>query len=77
MREPVIDSATLLAALAYARRGWAVFPVHSITDGRCSCGNHACTKQALRADPRLKDLYDLYGVLKDLFSVTEHQEHAP
>jgi len=30
--------------------------------------------QALRADPRLKDLYRLHQVLTDLFSVSEHQE---
>jgi hypothetical protein len=27
----------LHAALAYATRGWAVFPVHTILSGRCSC----------------------------------------
>jgi hypothetical protein len=32
----------LAAALDYAGRGWAVFPVHSATAGRCSCGNPAC-----------------------------------
>lgn len=26
------------AALGYAERGWFVFPVHSIVDGKCSCG---------------------------------------
>lgn len=26
------------AALSYAGRGWAVFPVHSWVDGRCTCG---------------------------------------
>jgi len=30
------------SALAYARRGWAVFPVHGIgPDGRCRCGGLA------------------------------------
>lgn len=32
----------LTAALAYARRGWAVFPLHSIISGRCSCGKDPC-----------------------------------
>jgi hypothetical protein len=30
------------AALDYARRGWAVFPLHSVKDGTCTCGNRAC-----------------------------------
>lgn len=33
----------LEAALDYARRGWAVFPLHGVrADGRCTCGNRAC-----------------------------------
>ncbi|MDP8240837.1 MAG: bifunctional DNA primase/polymerase [Candidatus Hatepunaea meridiana] len=31
------------AALIYASFGWAVFPVHSISDGTCTCGNPKCT----------------------------------
>ncbi len=35
------------AALAYARRGWRIFPVHSIRDdGRCTCGSSTCDRQA-------------------------------
>jgi predicted P-loop ATPase len=33
----------LAAALAYAARGWAVFPLHTIVDGRCSCGTVDCS----------------------------------
>lgn len=29
-------------ALTYASYGWAVFPVHSIHEGACSCGNPDC-----------------------------------
>ncbi len=35
----------LAAALEYARRGWHVFPLHSIrADGTCSCGRPDCDK---------------------------------
>ena len=30
-------------ALLYASLGWRVFPVHSMADGACSCGDPACT----------------------------------
>ena len=32
----------LMAAIEYARRGWAVFPVHSVRDGHCTCGRSDC-----------------------------------
>lgn len=32
----------LQAALEYADRGWAVFPLHSIKEGRCTCGKENC-----------------------------------
>jgi len=31
------------AALWYARKGWPVFPVYGITDGRCTCTKDACS----------------------------------
>ncbi|RLE37767.1 hypothetical protein DRJ17_05830 [Candidatus Woesearchaeota archaeon] len=37
------SSELLQSALAYASFGWAVFPVHSIRNGRCTCGRPACT----------------------------------
>lgn len=36
-------SVNMRAALAYAQKlGWAVVPLHSIVNGRCSCGNLDC-----------------------------------
>ena len=34
MSGPVVQQ-----ALAYAARGWSVFPVHSIKHGQCTCSN--------------------------------------
>ena len=31
------------AALAYARRGWLVFPLHGIVNERCTCGRLDCS----------------------------------
>jgi hypothetical protein len=39
-------------ALAYASRGWHVFPLHTVRQGQCSCG-HDCGKNAGK-HPRVK-----------------------
>jgi len=39
-------------ALLYARNGWSVFPLHSVHDGRCTCGRD-CGKNAGK-HPRVK-----------------------
>ena len=36
----------LTAALGYARRGWLVLPLHSMANGRCSCGREECASPA-------------------------------
>ena len=36
----------LTTALGYARRGWLVFPLHSMANGRCSCGREECASPA-------------------------------
>lgn len=48
-------SEMLQAALSYAERGWFVFPLHNIENGRCSCrtncgspGKHPRTKNGLK-----------------------------
>jgi hypothetical protein len=38
----VNEKTNLELALTYARKGWYVFPVYSIKDGACSCGNADC-----------------------------------
>ncbi|CAN5633336.1 hypothetical protein BH20ACT23_BH20ACT23_01980 [soil metagenome] len=37
------NNQVLAAALDYAAHGWAVFPVHGIADGECSCGASDCS----------------------------------
>lgn len=32
-----------VAALDYAKRGWAVFPLHTIVNGHCTCGKADCS----------------------------------
>lgn len=45
MAAPAISMvpSALAWALRYAERGWPVFPVHGLKDGKCSCGRHCKT----------------------------------
>jgi putative DNA primase/helicase len=40
------DSSMLEAALWYAEHGFAVFPLHTVVGGSCTCGNPECTNTA-------------------------------
>jgi Virulence-associated protein E/Bifunctional DNA primase/polymerase, N-terminal/Primase C terminal 2 (PriCT-2) len=46
-----VPSEMLEAALAYSRMSWRVFPLHTMIDGKCSCGK-ACSSPAKH--PRTK-----------------------
>lgn len=38
----------LSAALEYAQKGFAVFPIHSVRDGACSCGKSECGRNTAK-----------------------------
>jgi predicted P-loop ATPase len=40
-----LNTVMLEAALAYAKVGWFVFPLHSVRDKQCSCGRLGCGNQ--------------------------------
>lgn len=40
------SNSNISAALAYAARGWAVFPLHGAAEGACSCGRTDCDRTA-------------------------------
>lgn len=46
-----IGDNVLEQALAYAARGWAVFPVHTIKNGRCTCLDADCRNQGKHPIP--------------------------
>ena len=61
---PHPDDSKLSRALDYARRDWAVLPLHSVEEGRCTCGNATCTSPGKHQRPQL--------VLKEASAHTWH-----
>lgn len=59
---------TLDPALEYARRGWLVAPLHSVQDGRCSCGSLA-TRSHKSAGKHPRTAHGLKEASKDLPTV--------
>lgn len=47
MKQKNANAAVLKAAQDYAAKGWAVFPLHTIVNGRCTCGKD-CGKDAAK-----------------------------
>jgi len=44
--KPSIEPSCLTWALDYIKRGWHIFPTHSIRDGFCTCGKPDCSSPA-------------------------------
>lgn len=55
----VLARSPAVAAVAYARRGWSVVPVHTAVHGRCSCGRRDCPSPGkhprVRWSPRTRE----------------------
>jgi putative DNA primase/helicase len=54
-------------ALQYADRGWSVEPMHTVTDGRCSCGSDQCDRKGKhpRTSHGVKDATTDVGQIKE------------
>lgn len=66
--EPSVNSVMLKGALTYVEKfGFSVFPLHSIENSRCSCGDVTCDRQGKH--PRTKNgLYDATKETRQIIS---------
>jgi hypothetical protein len=67
------ENVNLKLALTYARKGWHVFPVHSIRNGVCSCGDSECERPGKH--PRTK--HGLNDASKDEKQVSQWWQETP
>lgn len=67
--QPPRSQVTREHALAYARQGWHVFPVHSAWNGTCTCGRTDCPSPAKHPRTRhgLKDATRDEAVIRTFF----------
>ena len=61
------------AALGYANRGWRVFPLHGIVNGRCTCGRRDCSSPGKHPLVRR----GLHEASNDLKQVSEWRHRWP
>ena len=60
----------LSTALKYAKMGWSVFPVHSVIEGRCTCGRLTCKHSGKHPKTKngVKDATKDLSVIKEWFT---------
>jgi Bifunctional DNA primase/polymerase, N-terminal/AAA domain/Primase C terminal 2 (PriCT-2) len=58
-------SPTVADALDYAARGWPVFPLFSVRDGRCSCGESECEQKVTRRGKHPRTAHGLKDATTD------------
>lgn len=69
----VHSAAVLESALGYIKRGWHVFPLHTVWAGRCTCGKTNCS--APGKHPRLRDGFK--GASRDEATVRDWLKRWP
>jgi len=60
-------------AIQYAERGWAVLPLHTVLEGKCSCGKVACSS----AGKHPQTMNGLKSATTDLDTINTWFKHWP